>query len=74
MFAHVHPCMYGNGRMGRFLMNLMHAASGYPWIIVPAELRDGYMASLETASIEQNIGPFAEFLGGSVNDGMARLA
>lgn len=74
MFAHVHPYMYGNGRMGRLLMNVMLVAGGYPWIIVPAQRRDAYMASLETASIEQDIGPFAEFLAGLVNDGRAPLA
>ena len=74
MFAHIHPYTYGNGRMGRFLMNVMLVAGGYPWIIVPVERRDEYMASLETASIEQDIGPFAEFLAGLVRNGMARPA
>jgi len=31
--------MDGNGRMGRFLMNLMMASGGCPWTIVPLERR-----------------------------------
>jgi len=33
----------GNGRMGKFIMNLMMAAGGYPWTIVPVTRRDEYM-------------------------------
>lgn len=62
IFVYIHPYMDGNGRMGRFLMNLMMAAGGYPWTVVPVEQRDRYMASLEAASVEQNIVPFTEFL------------
>ncbi|MFZ3279359.1 MAG: Fic family protein, partial [Candidatus Sulfotelmatobacter sp.] len=35
MLVYIHPYMDGNGRMGRFLMNLMLASGGYPWTIVP---------------------------------------
>lgn len=48
--------------MGRFLMNLMMASGGYPWTIVPLERRADYMAALESASVSQNIRPFATFL------------
>ena len=33
------PYMDGNGRIGRFLMNVMMAAGGYPWIIMPVGVR-----------------------------------
>ena len=62
--------MHGNGRMGRFLMNAMLASEGYPWTIIPVESRDEHMDSLEKASVEQNIEPFAAFLGLLVNEGM----
>jgi len=62
MFVYIHPYMDGNGRMGRFLMNLMLASGGYPWTIVPLERRADYMAALERASVDGDIKPFAKFL------------
>jgi len=61
-FVYIHPYMDGNGRMGRFLMNVMLASGGYSWMVVPVEQRAEYMAALEEASVNQNIIPFAEFL------------
>ncbi|WP_457665380.1 Fic family protein [Thiolapillus sp.] len=70
IFVYIHPYMDGNGRMGRFLMNVMLAGGGYPWTVVPVEERDDYMAALEAASVEQNIVPFTEFLAHLVDAGM----
>jgi hypothetical protein len=70
VFVYIHPYMDGNGRMGRFLMNVMLAAGGYPWTVVPVERRGAYMAALEDASVSQNIVPFARFLGELVEEGM----
>ena len=70
VFVYIHPYMDGNGRMGRFLMNVMLASGGYPWTIVPLERRDDYMAALESASVKQDIGPFAAFIGGLVEGGL----
>ena len=66
LFAYVHPCPDGNGRIGRFLMNVTLAAVGYPWTVLPVERRDDYMAALEDASVRGEIGPFAGFLTGLV--------
>ncbi len=71
VFVYIHPYMDGNGRVGRFLMNVMLAAGGYPWTVIPVQRRDTYMAALEAASVNQNIEPFAEFLGGLVRDNLA---
>jgi Fic family protein len=59
LFVYVHPYMDGNGRLGRLLMNLMLAAAGYAWTIIPVERRDEYMRALEQASSLGNVAPFA---------------
>jgi fido (protein-threonine AMPylation protein) len=62
IFVYIHPYMDGNGRIGRFLMNVMLASGGYSWTIIPVESRNDYMYALEKASVEQNILPFTEFI------------
>lgn len=71
IFVYIHPYMDGNGRIGRFLMNLMMAAAGYPWTVVPLAERTTYMAALENASVDENIGPFADLLGSLVRKRLA---
>lgn len=70
IFVFIHPYMDGNGRIGRFLMNTMLASGGYPWTVIPLEERDRYMQALEAASVDQNIKPFAEFVGWLVEKGI----
>ena len=67
VFVYIHPYMDGNGRMGRFLMNVMLASGGYPWTVIPIEERHIYMATLEEASVQQNIAPFTRFIAGLVD-------
>ena len=62
VFVFIHPYGDGNGRLGRFLLNLMLASGGYPWTVLRMERRSSYMAALEVASADQNIEPFARFV------------
>ena len=62
LFVYIHPYADGNGRMGRFLMNVMLASGGYPWTVIPVDERNDYMAALESASVEQDIAAFTTFL------------
>ena len=71
VFVYIHPYMDGNGRMGRFLMNVVMAAGGYPWTVIPLSARNTYMAALEKASVGEDIAPLAEFLAGLVRKGLA---
>ena len=71
VFVYIHPYMDGNGRMARFLMNVMMAAGGYPWTVIPLSARNTYMAALERASVGEDIAPFAEFLARLVRKGLA---
>ena len=71
VFVYIHPYMDGNGRMGRFLMNLMLASGGYPWTVIPVGDRKIYMEALEKASVGEDIIPFTDFLAGLVKNGLA---
>ena len=66
IFTFIHPYMDGNGRMGRFMMNVMLASGGYRWTIIQKEVRDPYMSALERASIQGDISDFASLLAGIV--------
>jgi len=65
-FVYTHPYYDGNGRMGRFLMNLMIASGGWRWTLVTVDTRDQYMAALERASVHQEIEPFTRYLASRV--------
>lgn len=64
LFVYIHPYMDGNGRLGRFLMNLMLVSAGYVWTVIPVQRRDEYMRALEQAGSFNNIEPFARFVAG----------
>jgi len=70
VFVYLHPYMDGNGRMGRFLMNVMLASGGYPWTVITLSNRKKYMEALEKASVEQDISTFAEFIAKLVKEGL----
>jgi hypothetical protein len=71
VLVYIHPYMDGNGRTGRFMMNVMLAAGGYPWTVIPVQRRDAYMAALEQASVHHDIAPLSRFLGELVSEAMS---
>jgi Fic family protein len=62
IFVYIHPYSDGNGRLARFLMNLMLASGGYYWAILRVESRADYMRVLENASVGGDIAPFSAFV------------
>jgi hypothetical protein len=62
LFGYIHPYADGNGRMARFLMNVMLASGGYPWTVIRVEDRNTYLDALDHASIDTDIRPFAKFI------------
>lgn len=66
IFTFIHPYMDGNGRMGRFMMNVMLASGGYRWTIIQKEIRDPYMSALEKASVQGDIREFASLIASSI--------
>lgn len=62
IFVYIHPYMDGNGRIARFIMNSQLISGGYNWIIIPVERRVEYMATLEKASVNEDILEFTRFI------------
>jgi fido (protein-threonine AMPylation protein) len=58
LFGYIHPYPDGNGRIARFLMNVMLASGGYPWTVIRMRDRRAYLAALDRASIDMDINPF----------------
>lgn len=69
LIGYIHPYMDGNGRIARFLMNLMLASGGYPWTVIRLEDRASYLRALDCASLEQDIQPFAQLIAERVQGG-----
>jgi hypothetical protein len=63
-FLYIRPYVDRNNLIGRFLMNVLRAAGGYPWLVIPLSRRVDYRAALESARIDANIVPLANFLAG----------
>ena len=62
VFVFIHPYIDGNGRLARFILNLMLARGGWPWTIVTMAVCSEYMEALEKASVESDIRPFARLI------------
>ncbi|MCJ7629804.1 MAG: Fic family protein, partial [Longimicrobiales bacterium] len=74
LFGYIHPYPDGNGRIARFLMNVMLASGGYPWTVIHVEDRDSYMAALEAASVLSDIRPFSQLVAERVSRSMEAMA
>lgn len=74
LFGYIHPYPDGNGRMARFVMNALLASGGYPWTIIRVEHRDAYLAAPESASVRQDIVPFANFVAERVRGSIEHAA
>lgn len=72
LFGYIHPYPDGNGRMARFLMNVMLASGGYPWTIIRLRDRKPYLAALDSASIGTDLGPFTVLIGQRVRWALER--
>ena len=72
IFVYLHPYFDGNGRMARFLMNVMLASGGYPWTVIKLDKRGQYMSALEKASAGNDITDFAKFIGEQVSNTVNR--
>jgi Fic family protein len=46
VFLRIHPFGDGNGRMARFILNLVLIRGGYPPIIVPAKKKEEYFRAI----------------------------
>lgn len=62
LFGYVHPFADGNGRIARFVMNVLLATGGFPWTVIRVEDRAAYLTALERASVHLDIEPFASFV------------
>lgn len=62
LFGYIHPYPDGNGRMARFLMNVMLASGAYPWTVIRVRDRKAYLAALDRASIDMDINPFTALI------------
>ena len=72
LFGYIHPYPDGNGRMARFLMNVLLASGGYPWTVVRVEDRTEYLKALDCASIKVDARPFAGFIAERVRSSLKK--
>lgn len=61
-FVTIHPFLDGNGHLGRLLMNHALLTSGLPWVTIRSDERVPFFRSVEKAQVDDEPGPFVEFL------------
>jgi hypothetical protein len=66
MFGYIHRYTDDDGRLARFVLNIMLASGGYPWTVIRVDDRSEYMAALDAASADADIEPLSRFIGSRV--------
>jgi Fic/DOC family len=62
IFGYIHPYIDGNGRIARFIMNLMLVTGGFNWTVIRVEKRAEYMDALETCGRDNTIAKFTKLI------------
>lgn len=62
----IHPYPDGNGRLGRFLMNVALLGEGLPWVTIRNDDRPRYFGALHDAQVKGDVLPFARLVLGYV--------
>lgn len=71
-FEQIHPCVDGNGRTGRLLLNLVLVRLGYPPAIVFKNERSKYLTAMRKADAG-DFGPLGELIARSVTGNLYRF-
>jgi hypothetical protein len=71
-FEQIHPFLYGNGRVGRLVLNLVLVRLGLPPAIIYKNDRSRYLAALRRAD-GGDPGPLSEFLARAVLDNLYKF-
>lgn len=66
-FIHSYPFIYGNGRVGRLLMNLILMKSGYPPAVIKVEDKAKYSECMETANIYEDYNDLVQLIAEAVD-------
>lgn len=72
-FVTIHPCMDGNGRLGRLLMNYALLGAGLPWVTIRSDERAPFFKAIESAQVDDDAGPFVEFVWHLIGQAVAEL-
>jgi len=73
MIGFIHPYIDGNGRIARFLMNLMLVSGGYNWTVIRVERRIDYLDAMELVTTSGDITAFVDVITSEMEYWRARI-